>query len=120
MTRRFTLEAATALAAGAVHAAGASEEAALSLARATVSANAHGKGSSGFSHLMDYLTALRAGRIVGDAEPLVTSPAPAAIHCDARGGIAQLGFDQTFDDLRPRAKAFWLALFGQNGGSTTS
>ena len=119
MTRRFSLEEATDLAARAVHAAGASEEAALSLARATVSANAHGKGSSGFSHLMDYLPALRAGRIVGDAEPLVTSPAPAAIHCDARGGIAQLGFDQAFDDLRRRAEAFGLALFAQNGSYTT-
>ena len=97
MTRRFTLEEATDLAARAIRAAGASDEAALSLARATVSANAHGKGSSGFSHLMDYLAALRAGRIVGDAEPIVTSPAPAAIHCDARGGIAQVGFDRAFD-----------------------
>ena len=105
MTRRFTLEAATDLAARAVRAAGASDEAALSLARATVSANAHGKGSSGFSHLMDYLAALRAGRIVGDAEPLVTSPAPAAIHCDARGGIAQAGFDRAFDStLRARRR----------------
>ena len=98
---------------------GASDEAARSLARATVSANAHGKGSSGFSHLMDYLTALRAGRIVGDAEPVVTSPAPAAIHCDARGGIAQLGFDLAFDDLRRRAETFGLALFAQRGSYTT-
>ena len=29
----------------------------------------------------------------------MTSPAPAAIHCDARGGIAQLGFDRAFDEL---------------------
>ena len=119
MTRRFTLEAATDLAARAVRAAGASDEAALSLARATVSANAHGKGSSGFSHLMDYLAALRAGRIVGDAEPLITSPAPAAIHCDARGGIAQAGFDRAFDSLCERAQTFGLALFAQNGSYTT-
>ena len=119
MTRRLSLEEATDLAARACRAAGASEEAALSLARATVSANAHGKASSGFSHLMDYLTALRAGRIVGDAEPLITSPAPAAIHCDARGGIAQLGFDRVFDDLRRRAETFGLALFAQNGSYTT-
>jgi (2R)-3-sulfolactate dehydrogenase (NADP+) len=119
MTRRFSLEEATHLAARAVRAAGASSDAAQSLAQATVSANAHGKGSSGFSHLMDYLTALRAGRIVGDAEPLVTSPAPAAIHCDARGGIAQLGFDRAFDDLRRRAEAFGIALFAQNGSYTT-
>ena len=119
MTRRFSLEEATDIAARAVRAAGAGDDAALSLARATVSANAHGKGSSGFSHLMDYLAALRAGRIVGDAEPLITSPAPAAIHCDARGGIAQVGFDRVFDDLRRRAETFGLALFAQNGSYTT-
>src|SRR5277367_6619500 len=119
MTRRFTIEAATDLAAQAARAAGANDETALSLARATVSANTHGKGSSGFSHLMDYLAALRAGRIVGDAEPFVTSPAPAAIHCDARGGIAQLGFDRVFDDLRRRAESFGLALFSQHGSYTT-
>ncbi len=119
MTRRLSLAEATVLAERACAAAGASDEVARSLARATVSANAHGKGSSGFSHLMDYLTALRAGRIVGDAEPLITSPAPAAIHCDARGGIAQLGFDLAFDDLRRRAGTFGLALFAQCGSYTT-
>jgi (2R)-3-sulfolactate dehydrogenase (NADP+) len=119
MTRRFTLEAATDLAVRAIRAAGASDEVALSLARATVSANAHGKGSSGFSHLVDYLTAFQAGRIIGDAEPALTSPAPAAIHCDARGGIAQVGFDRAFDDFRRRAETFGLALFAQNGSYTT-
>jgi (2R)-3-sulfolactate dehydrogenase (NADP+) len=119
MTRRFALQAATDLAARAIRAAGASDEAALSLARATVSANAHGKGSSGFSHLMDYLAALRAGRIVGDAEPVVTSPALAAIHCDAKGGIAQAGFDRAFDSLSERARTFGIALFAQNGSYTT-
>jgi (2R)-3-sulfolactate dehydrogenase (NADP+) len=119
MTRRFTLQAATDLAARAIRAAGASDEAALSLARATVSANAHGKSSSGFSHLMDYLAALRAGRIVDDAEPVVTSPALAAIHCDAKGGIAQVGFDRAFDSLSERARTFGIALFAQNGSYTT-
>jgi (2R)-3-sulfolactate dehydrogenase (NADP+) len=119
MTRRLTLQAATDLAARAIRAAGASDEAALSLARATVSANARGKSSSGFSHLMDYLAALKAGRIVGGAKPVVTSPAPAAIHCDARGGIAQMGFDRAFDSLSQRARTFGLALFAQNGSYTT-
>src|SRR5258708_35095132 len=104
MTRRFTLDAATDLAARAVRAAGASDEAALSLARATVSANAHGKGSSGFSHLMDYLAALQAGRIVGEAEPIVTLAAPAAIHCDARGGVARGRGDRAFDSLCARGR----------------
>ena len=100
-------------------AAGLGDEAALSLARATVSADAHGRSSIGFGHLLDYLAALREGRIDGDAEPLITSPAPAAIHCDARGGIAQLGFDRVFDDLRGRAGTFGIALFAQKGSYTT-
>ena len=68
---------------------------------------------------MDYLAALEAGRIVGDAEPLISSPAPAAIHCDAKGGIAQAGFDRAFDSLCDRARTFGLALFAQNGSYTT-
>jgi (2R)-3-sulfolactate dehydrogenase (NADP+) len=119
MTRRLSIEEATGLAARAARAAGASGEAALSLARATVSADAHGKSSIGFGHLLDYLAALREGRIDGDAEPVVTSPAPAAIHCDARGAIAQLGFDRVFDDLRARAETYGIALFAQKGSYTT-
>ncbi|HEX9168208.1 MAG TPA: Ldh family oxidoreductase, partial [Roseiarcus sp.] len=119
MTRGLNLDEATDLAERACRAAGASDEVARSLARATVSANAHGKGSSGFAHLKDYLGAFREGRIDGGAEPLLTSPAPAAIHCDARGGIAQLGFDRAFDDLRRRAETFGLAVFAQMGSYTT-
>jgi (2R)-3-sulfolactate dehydrogenase (NADP+) len=119
MTRPLSLEEATDLAARAARAAGLSDEAARSLARATVSADAHGKSSIGFGHLLDYLAALREGRIDGDAEPLVTLPAPAAIHCDARGGIAQVGFDRVFDDLSRRAEAFGIALFTQKGSYTT-
>jgi (2R)-3-sulfolactate dehydrogenase (NADP+) len=119
MTQRLSLEEATDLAARACRAAGASDAAARSLAQATVSADAHGKSGIGFGHLLDYLAAFREGRIDGGAEPLVTSPAPAAIHCDARGGIAQLGFDRVFDDLRRRAETFGLALFAQKGSYTT-
>ncbi len=119
MTRRLSLAEAAGLAERACRAAGASDEAARSLARATVSADAHGKSSIGFAHLLDYLAAFREGRIDGGAEPLVTSPAPAAIHCDARGGIAQLGFDRVFDDLRSRADTIGVALFAQGGSYTT-
>ena len=110
MTRHMSLEEATGLAARAARAAGMSDEAALSLARATVSADAHGKSAIGFGHLLDYLKAAREGRIDGAAEPLITSPAPAAIHCDAGGGIAQVGIRSRLrrsypprQDLRDRA-----------------
>jgi len=119
MTRRLTLAEASDLAARACRAAGASDEAARSLAQATVSAEAHGKSSIGFAHFLDYLAALREGRIVGDAEPVVTSPAPAAIHCDAKGGIAQLGFDRVFGELRRVAQTLGVALFAQAKSYTT-
>ena len=119
VTRRLSLEQATVLAVRAIRAAGANDEAALSLARATVSANAHGKGSSGFSHLMDYLSALRAGRIDGRAEPLVTSPAPAAIHCDARGGSRSLASTASSTTFAARAETFGVAIFAQSGSYTT-
>ena len=99
----------------------ASNEAAPALARATVSANAHGKGSSGFSHLKDYLAALRAGRIVGDAEPVVTSPAPCGRFIAMQEAASRKrGFDRAFDDLRhgARAETFGIALFAQNGSYT--
>jgi (2R)-3-sulfolactate dehydrogenase (NADP+) len=115
----LSLAEATELAARALSAAGARAEAAQSLAKAIVSAEAHGRSSVGFSHLLDYLKALREGRIDGDAEPLLTSPAPAAIHCDAKGGIAQFGFDRAFDGLRDRTATFGLALFAQSKSYTT-
>ena len=119
MTRRLSLEEATGLAARAAHAAGLSDEAAQSLARATVSADAHGKSAIGFRHLLDYLAAAREGRIDGAAEPHITSPAPALILCDAGGGIAQVGFDRVFDDLSRRARTFGIVLFAGKGSYTT-
>ena len=119
MTRRLSLKEATGLAERACRAVGASEDAAKSLALATVSAEALGKSGIGFAHLVDYLAAFREGRIDGAADPIVTSPSPAAIRCDARGGIAQLGFDRAFDDLRCRAETFGVALFAQAGSYTT-
>src|SRR5271166_3674674 len=119
MTRRFSAEEAVELTARACRAAGASEAAARSLARATVAAELQGRRTTGFSHLLDYLAALREGRIDGAAEPELTSPAPAMIACDAKGGIAQLGFDRGFADLCKRASVYGLALFAGRGGYTT-
>jgi (2R)-3-sulfolactate dehydrogenase (NADP+) len=119
VTLRLSLDEATDLAERAGRAAGASDDVARSLALATVSADAHGKTGIGFVHLVDYLAAFREGRIDGGASPHITSPAPTAIHCDARDGIAQLGFDRAFDDLRRRTETFGLALFAQSRSYTT-
>jgi (2R)-3-sulfolactate dehydrogenase (NADP+) len=119
VSRRFGLTEATDLAFRALRSAGASEAAARSLAKATVAAEAQGRSATGFPHLPDYLGGLREGRIVGAAEPLLTSPAAAMIACDAQGGLAQLGFDRALDDLCRRARAYGLALFAQSASFTT-
>jgi (2R)-3-sulfolactate dehydrogenase (NADP+) len=98
--------------------AGASDEAAQSLAVATVAAEADGNEAVGLSHLIDYLEALEAGRIDGKAEPVVTRPALAVYLSDARGGIAHTGFDRTIDDLAKAAGLFGVAIFSQKNAYT--
>ena len=102
----------------AARAVGANVSQARALARATVAAEAIGRRAVGFAHLPDYLEAFLSGRIRRDAEPELTSPAPALIACDAREGIAQLGFDLAFDDLASRAKTLGLAAFAQRNAFT--
>lgn len=108
-----------AFALAAARGAGAAPEQAQALARAILAAEARGKRNVGFAHLPDYLDALRAGRIRGAAVPVLTSPAPALLQCDAGGGLAQLGFDLAFDDLADRARRFGLALFASRNSYTT-
>jgi (2R)-3-sulfolactate dehydrogenase (NADP+) len=118
-TRRISSEEGLALARRACLAAGASEPIADSLAEATVSAEACGQSSVGFAHLVDYLTSLVEGRIARTAEPVITFPASALVQADARGGIAQLGFDRAFPELRQRACLHGVAIFAQRNSYTT-
>lgn len=116
---RYTPDDAREFAFEAAIAAGAAEAAARSLANATVAAELCGRASVGFAHLPDNLDGFAAGRIIGQAEPEIAFPVPAAIHVDARGGIAQLGFDRAFDALRQRAGLYGLAVFMQHNSYTT-
>lgn len=118
-TRRLSRAEALDLTHRACRGAGASEAAAASLAAATVSAEAYGKAAVGFAHLLDYLTSLTEGRIDGAAEPVVSFPAPALVQVDARGGIAQLGFDLAFGELSARAERYGVAVFAQRNSYTT-
>lgn len=97
----------------ACHRCGASPEVARSLVDATLSADRAGRKEVGVSHFLDYLKAFRDGRIDGAAVPEITDPFPAFIDSDARGGIAQLGFDTAFDELCRRAKTYGIAIFTQ-------
>jgi len=98
---------------------GASERLAKSLSDATVSAEAHGQGSVGLRHLLDYLPALTGGGIKGNAEPKITYPAPALTLIDSDSGIAQLGFDIVFDDFVNRTKTFGISLLTIRNSFTT-
>lgn len=118
-TVALTLPEALTLATSALLRAGASEALARSLARAVVDAEAAGKQAIGLAHLPDYLDALACGRIDGNAEPLITSPIPALVRCDCRGGIAQLGFDRAIDDLVAKARSFGVTLYASQNSFTT-
>ncbi|MDF2397458.1 Ldh family oxidoreductase [Pseudomonas sp. 3MA1] len=98
--------------------AGSSQEVAQALAEATVSAQGHGLASVGFEHLGDYLNGFASGRIAGQVQPLITQVAPAMIRCDARQGIAQLGFERAFGALCDNTRQLGISLFAQHNGFT--
>lgn len=98
---------------------GMAEPPALALAQATVEAETAGKRAVGFSHLTDYLRSLVDGRIAGKAEPLLTSPVPAILKCDAMGGVAQHGFSIAREELASKAKTFGIAVFTVCNSYTT-
>ncbi len=104
-----------ALAEAACIASGASAAMARSLVAASLSADWVGRHEVGLAHMLDYLDALREGRIDGEAKPVITRPAGAVISADARGGIAQLAFDLAFDDLQGLARNLGIAIFVLRG-----
>lgn len=111
---RFSIEDAQAMARQALVAVGASEALATALANATVAAELSGRQSVGFSHLLDYLDSILSGRIIGSAQPEISFPAPAMIQVDAKGGVAQLGFDLAFNELQKRTDLYGIAVFSQS------
>lgn len=118
-TQQLSVAEALELARRACRGAGASEATAASLAAATVSAEVHGKSSVGFAHLVDYLTSLVEGRIDGAADPVISFPAAAMVQIDARGGVAQLGFDLAFGEFSARSRRHGIAVLAQRNSYTT-
>lgn len=97
---------------------GASEPHARSLAQATLAAEAEGNRAVGLAHLLDYLAALEAGRLVGDAEPRIERVTPIVTRIDAQGGMQHLGVDLAFDDLVSAAHELGLAAVSSRNGFT--
>ncbi|MEK8128999.1 Ldh family oxidoreductase [Paenibacillus filicis] len=107
---RYDLTRARELAIRVCVAAGASKAMAISLAEATVAAECAGRSSVGFAHLPDYLEGFLKGRIHAVEEPAIFFPAPALIQVDAKGGIAQLGFDRAFEELLLRTSTYGVTV----------
>lgn len=115
---RYTKEMAMKHARRACMAAGASEAMANALAAATVAAEFAGRTTVGLAHLLDYIAAFATGGISGIAWPEISFPAPALIRVDAKGGIAQLGFDLAFDELCTRTNLYGITAFAQENSYT--
>jgi (2R)-3-sulfolactate dehydrogenase (NADP+) len=97
---------------------GASKEHALALARSIVTAEAEGNRAVGFAHLIDYLDALKAGRINGQAKPEIAQPTPIIQTIDAKGGMQHLGVNSALGGLADAAKTFGLAAIPSRNGYT--
>lgn len=115
---RFETVEAKQIAYSVIKAVGANDAVARSLTEAVISAELAGSKAVGFAHLPDYLDGFLKGRISVDAEPAIRFPVPAAITVDARKGIAQLGFDQAFEELITRASTYGIVALTMSNSFT--
>lgn len=74
------------------------------LAQATVTAEQRGKPDLGVAHLLDFLDALRQGRLHGDADPRVRRPRRGVLVADADRGTAQLAVERAASTLIEAAR----------------
>lgn len=98
------------LCADALRAHGAGEDMARTLAAATVAAERRGKSGVGAAHLLDYLDALRTGRLHGAAEPRIEQPRAAVLRADADRGTAQLAVDRALPAVLEAARTCGVAV----------
>ncbi len=97
---------------------GTSLEHAQALALSIVTAEAEGNRAVGFAHFFDYLDALSAGRILGQAKPDITRTTPIIQTINANGGMQHLGVDLALDQMAETAKEFGLAAISSRNGYT--
>ncbi|KWR70109.1 hypothetical protein RN04_14790 [Arthrobacter sp. W1] len=98
--------------------AGANSEMAKSLSKAIVDAQEQGQDALGIRHFFDYLNAIKAHRIHGQAEPTVEKRTAAVFVADAAHGIPHVAFDRVFDDFARAAKEVGVAVFSQKDSYT--
>lgn len=88
---------------------GADRETAEALARSIVLAERRGRPQVGVTHLLDYLAALEAGAIRGDAEPL-TDRRGVVLRADARRNIPHVAFERLLPELTAEARRSGVAV----------
>jgi (2R)-3-sulfolactate dehydrogenase (NADP+) len=107
-----------ALCLAALEAVGARRRVAELLTEAALFAEDRGKSVVGVAHLLDHVDAMTDGRLDGRAVPRIAHPSAAVTTSDARGGIAQAGFDASLPGLVQAARRYGLAAFAQQGSFT--
>ena len=100
------------LVAGAFRRCGASPAAADSTARALVAAEADGLTGHGLSRVPNYAAQLLTGKVVGDAEIVVTHPRPGLLAIDAGHGFAYPALDAALAALPDLARRQGIAAAG--------
>lgn len=103
----------------AVRAAGGDAATAEALAEATVQAELRRKPDVGATHLLDYLDALRDGRLNGSPHPRLEQPRPAVIRVDADEGAAQVSFRQALPSLVRSAREVGVAALSISNSFST-
>lgn len=88
---------------------GASPEAARSVARALVGAEADGLKGHGLSRIPTYLAILKSGKIDGRVEPRATQPRPGLLAIDAACGFAYPAIDLAIERLPALARQQGIA-----------
>lgn len=112
MTRTLTLDQVETLAADCLTACGASSLQAGAVARSIRDAEAEGTRGIGLGYLPFYCGHLKVGKILGDAVPAVTIPAPGMVQVDAANGFAHPAFEAGEAALVGAAQAQGIAMLG--------
>ena len=107
-----SIEEATALAAAALHASGASAEMARVTAKYLVAADAQGLATHGVARVPTYCGHLKAGRARGDAVPRVIGDKPAVVLVDAGNGLGFAPCELALERAVARARSHGAAFAG--------
>ncbi len=100
----LTLDEIEDLAHRALIAAGTSDANARPPARATAATEADGLASHGLAHIPTYCEHVRCGKVDGQAQPVLSRPAPSVVQADAATGFAHPAIELGFEAFIPTAR----------------